>query len=511
MAHEDSAVRAAASGVFPRDDTARIARSTAAYRRSPLTFVVYNSLSKSKETFRSLEPGVVRMYNCGPTVYNRPHVGNYRAFLFADTLRRWLEYCGYRVEQVMNITDVGHLTDDQRGEGEDKLEAAAKKQKLDPWQISRAVTEQFFADLRALGVRPAKAYPKASEHIAEMLEIIDGLIAKGNAYVVGGDVYFDVKSFPRYGALSGNRVDELEAGARIAVREEKRNPEDFALWKSDPAHIMKWPTRFGPDGFPGWHIECSAMARKHLGDRLDIHTGGEDNIFPHHECEIAQSECFTGQPFATFWMHSKFLQVDGGKMSKSLGNTYTLDDVAARGYTPRQLRFALIRGHYRAPLNFTWDALKDATSSLENLDDLVLRLRRVAKGESGVSEPRAGLEHVAAARAEFEKHMDDDLNVAPALAPLFGLRARVLEGALGCEAAQLALDFIARANTVLGVIQVEEELLDAKIDALIQERQAARKAKDFRRADDIRKFLESEGIALEDTPQGVVWKRRAKA
>ncbi|MCK6447019.1 MAG: cysteine--tRNA ligase [Planctomycetes bacterium] len=472
-----------------------------------MPFVVYNSLSKSKEPFRSLEPGVVRMYNCGPTVYNRPHVGNYRAFLFADTLRRWLEYSGYRVEQVMNITDVGHLTDDA-DDGEDKLEKQARKEKLDPWQISRKVAEQFFADLRALGVRPAKVYPKASEHIAEMVEIIEGLIAKGHAYAVGGDVYFDVKSFPRYGKLSGNRVEDLEAGSRIAVREEKRNPEDFALWKSDPAHIMKWATRFGPDGFPGWHIECSAMARKHLGDRLDIHTGGEDNIFPHHECEIAQSESFTGQPFATFWMHSKFLQVDGGKMSKSLGNTYTLDDVSARGYTPRQLRFALIRGHYRAPLNFTWDAMKDAASSLENLDDLVVRLRRISNGEGAASDPNAGAEAVAAARAEFEQHLNDDLNVAPALAPLFGLRTKALEGAFGSVAAKHALEFVGRANEVLGVIAVEEQSLDARIDALIQERQAARKSKDFRRADEIRKQLDAEGIVLEDTPKGVVWKRR---
>ncbi|MCC6407636.1 MAG: cysteine--tRNA ligase [Planctomycetes bacterium] len=475
-----------------------------------MTFVVYNSLSKTKEPFRSLEPGVVRMYNCGPTVYNRPHVGNYRAFLFADTLRRWLEYCGFRVEQVMNITDVGHLTDDA-DDGEDKLEKQARKEKLDPWQISRKVAEQFFADLRALGVRPAKVYPKASEHIPEMVEIIEGLIAKGHAYAVGGDVYFDVKSFPSYGKLSGNRVEDLEAGSRIAVREEKRNPEDFALWKSDPAHIMKWATRFGPDGFPGWHIECSAMARKHLGDRLDIHTGGEDNIFPHHECEIAQSESFTGKPFATYWMHSKFLQVDGGKMSKSLGNVYTLDDIAAKGYTPRQLRFALIRGHYRAPLNFTWEAMKDAASSLENLDDLVARLRRAAKGDGAASAPNAGSELVEAARTEFEKHLNDDLNVAPALAPLFGLRAHALSGAFGVEAAGRALAFLTRANEVLGVIEIEEQLLDAKIDALIQERQAARRSKDFLRADEIRKLLESQGIVLEDSPKGVIWRRKSGA
>ncbi|NUP97624.1 MAG: cysteine--tRNA ligase [Planctomycetaceae bacterium] len=470
-----------------------------------MSFQVFNSLTRKLEPFRTLEPGVARMYNCGPTVYNRPHVGNYRAFLFADTLRRWLEYRGYRVEQVMNITDVGHLTDDG-DEGEDKLEKQAKKEKLDPWEISRKVAAQFFADLKALGVRPARVYPKASDHIPEMVEIIEGLLAKGHAYETGGNVYFDVKSFPSYGKLSGNKVEELDAGARIAVREDKRNPEDFALWKSDPAHIMKWATRFGPHGFPGWHIECSAMARKHLGDRLDIHTGGEDNIFPHHECEIAQTESFTGQPFATFWMHSKFLQVDGGKMSKSLGNVYTLDDVAAKGYQPRQLRFALIRGHYRAPLNFTWDAMKDAASSLENLDDLVVRLRRAAKDAEG--DAARGLDLVAAARVTFEEGMDDDLNVSRALPGLSALRALVLEGKLGRDAAAKALEFVTAANGVLGCISVEEELLAADIEALIEKRQAARKAKDFKESDRIRDELLAKGIVLEDTPKGVVWRKK---
>jgi cysteinyl-tRNA synthetase len=472
-----------------------------------MSFVVYNSLTRTKQPFRSLEPGVVRMYNCGPTVYSRPHVGNYRAFLFADTLRRWLEYCGFRVEQVMNITDVGHLTDDG-DEGEDKLEKQARKDKLDPWEISRRVAQQFFADLAALGVRQAKVYPKASDHIPEMVEIIEGLIAKGHAYETGGNVYFDVSTFPAYGKLSGNRVDELEAGARIAVREDKRNPEDFALWKSDPAHIMKWATRFGPHGFPGWHIECSAMSRKHLGDRLDIHTGGEDNIFPHHECEIAQTESFTGQPFATYWMHSKFLQVDGGKMSKSLGNVYTLDDVTAKGYSARQLRFALIRGHYGSPLNFTWDALKDAASALEGLDDLVRRLRRASKGDGAAAAADAGAELLDEARRTFEDGMNDDLNVSRALPGLFALRSAALEGRLGAEVAARALEFLTKANTVLGCIQVEDELLPADIEAQIAARQAARKAKDFKESDRIRDELLAKGIVLEDTPKGVVWRKK---
>src|SRR5688572_20778231 len=304
-----------------------------------MSFEVYNSLSRRKEAFRSLEPGLVRMYNCGPTVYSRAHIGNFRAFLFADLLRRWLEHSGYEVRQVMNITDVGHLTDEMAGAGEDRIEAAARREGRDPWKIAEGYTELFLADARRLGIQPALAYPRASAHVPEMVEIIEGLIDKGHAYQVDGNVYFEVRTFPRYGRLSGNRIDDTEAGARVAVRDEKRDPADFALWKSDPHHLMKWPTRFGPHGFPGWHIECSAMARKHLGDRIDIHTGGEDNVFPHHECEIAQTEAYTGAPFATYWMHTKFLQVDGGKMSKRLGNTYSVDDVLAKGFEPRHLRF----------------------------------------------------------------------------------------------------------------------------------------------------------------------------
>ena len=472
-----------------------------------MTFTIFSTLSKQIQEFRSLEPGVVRMYNCGPTVYSRPHIGNFRAFLFADTLRRWLEYRGYKVEQVMNITDVGHLTDDDHDQGEDKIEAQARREKLDPWKISRDIAALFLKDIADLGVRPAMVYPKASDHIAEMVEIIEGLLAQGYAYQKGGNVYFEVAKFERYGRLSGNKVEDLEAGARIDVHEDKRHPADFALWKSDPAHIMKWATRFGPDGFPGWHIECSAMARKHLGDRLDIHTGGEDNVFPHHECEIAQSEAFTGKPFSTYWMHSKFLQVDGGKMSKRLGNVYSLDDVRAKGFEPRALRFALIRGHYRQPLNFTWVALSDAKSALDNLDDLVVRLRRAAKGDAVPHSAEAGSELVARAQQTFEEGLDDDLNISRALPSLFQLRTDVLEARLGRASAAQALHFVERANSVLGCIKLTEDMVDADIDALIAARQAARKAKQFAESDRIRNELTAKGIALEDTPNGVTWKR----
>ena len=469
-----------------------------------MAFQVYDSLTKEKRAFVPREPGRVRMYNCGPTVYGRAHVGNLRTFLFADTLRRWLEVSGFQVEQVMNITDVGHLLDDAE-EGEDKLEAQARKEKKDPWEISRRYTELFLADVRALGMREPKARPKASEHIPEMLELIEGLIARGYAYEVDGNVYFEVARFPRYGRLSGNTVAELEAGARIEVREEKRHPADFALWKSDPKHIMKWTSRFGPDGFPGWHIECSAMARKHLGDELDIHTGGEDNVFPHHECEIAQSEAFLGQPFARYWMHAKFLQVDGGKMSKRLGNVWNLDDVSARGFSPRVLRFALIRGHYRGPLNFTWAILEEARTALDKLDELCAD---VLAARSGAQDSEPALARLRLARAQFDEAMDDDLNVPAALASLFELRATIKELGCGPGLAREALPFLRRAHETLGVLQLEEATLDARLDGLLADYKAARARKDYASSDRIRAEFTALGYVIQDTPQGTVWRKR---
>ncbi|MCA8980220.1 MAG: cysteine--tRNA ligase [Planctomycetes bacterium] len=472
-------------------------------------FEIYNSLGKQKEAFRPIEAGKVRMYNCGPTVYGRAHIGNLRSFLFADLLRRWLEHLGYDVKQVMNITDVGHLVADEE-EGEDKIEAQAKRSGTDPWKIARAHEAQFHEDLAALGVRKASVYPRATDHIEEMLEMIAALIEKGYAYEVDGNVYFDVSRFERYGKLSGNRVEDLDAGARIEVNEEKRHPADFALWKHDAAHLMKWDTRFGPDGFPGWHIECSAMARKHLGDHIDIHTGGEDNVFPHHECEIAQSESFSGGPFANYWMHAKFLQVDGGKMSKSLGNVYTVQDVVDHGYEPRVLRFTLLRGHYRQPLNFTWGIMEDSKKALDGLDRLYEKLTAVAAGEGGATEAGAGAELVAKAREEFEAGMNDDLNVPRGLAAIFGLRGEVNEDRLGRDAAADALQFLDEVNDVLGVIRTEREAGedDAEIDALIAARKQARADKNWAESDRIRDELDARGILVEDGAAGTTWRRK---
>ncbi len=465
-----------------------------------MSFQVYNSFSKTKETFEPLSAGVVRLYNCGPTVYSRVHIGNWRAFLFADLLRSWLEHEGYEVRQVMNITDVGHLTDELADEGEDKIEAQARREGVDPWKISETYTGQFLADAVTLGCKEAMVYPRASDHIPQMVEMIEGLEASGHAYRAGENVYFDVRSFEGYGSLSGNKIEELDAGARIEVNEEKRHPADFALWKSDEHHLQKWETAYGPNGFPGWHIECSAMARAHLGDQIDIHTGGEDNVFPHHECEIAQSEAFTGSRFARYWMHTKFLQVDGGKMSKSLGNVWNVDDVLERGYEARALRFALLRGHYRQPLNFTWDILTESARALEGLDDLAQRLTRKVEGED------AGEDRVGVAAGAFRDAMNDDLNVPKAVAALFTLRAEVLEGGVSGAGAEAALALLAEADAVLGVLELEsaggggEE--DAEIDALVEARNAARTSKDWAEADRVRDELSARGIVVEDTSDG---------
>ena len=472
----------------------------------PLRF--WNTLTRRKEDFRPRVAGRVGMYHCGPTVYQRPHIGNYRAFLFADLLRRVFEARGYAVEQVMNLTDVGHLVDDA-DQGEDKLEAQARREKLDPWAIVERVSAQFFEDLDALGVQPAHHYPRATDNIPQMVELVQILLDKGHAYRVGDNVYFDVHSFPAYGRLSGNKVAELEAGARLEVNDEKRHPADFALWKSDPQHIMKWATAFGEHGFPGWHIECSAMARRYLGDHLDIHTGGEDNVFPHHECEIAQSECALGGPFVSLWMHTKFLKVDGGKMSKSLGNVYSLDDLRERGFDPLDLRFFVMRAHYRGSLNFTWEALKGAAEARRSLIDFRGRLLAVMGTEvvrysqADIPEPALGW------RQSFWEALSDDLNTSKAVAVLFEMRKAFLDSPPEPTAVPYWDDLLVEADRVFGLFATpaEDGLSDAEVEALIGERKEARAAKDFARSDAIRDELAAAGIVLEDRADGVHWHR----
>lgn len=464
---------------------------------------VYNTLTRRKEDFQPLEAGRVRMYNCGPTVYMYIHVGNLRAFIFADLLRRYLEYKGYEVTQVMNITDVGHLTEDAET-GEDKLEKSAREEKKDPWQIAEFYTRAFFEDIDRVGIRRATFYPKATEHVPEMIALIEKLIARGHAYVSNRCVYYDVTSFPEYGRLSGNPLESLLPGARLEVNPDKHDPRDFALWITDPKHIMRWESPWGV-GYPYWHVECSAMAMKYLGESIDIHTGGEDNIFPHHECERAQSEGATGKPFVKYWMHTRFLLVDGRKMSKSLGNFYTLRDLLARGCDPRAIRYLLLSTHYRQPLNFTLAGVEGAREALRRLEDFRLRMREAARGDA--TDSPAVEAAIAQGIARFEASMDDDLNVSPALAAVFDTIAEINRMAVGPGGAAKALAFLARLDTVLNVLPAEEAMPDAEVERLIAERQAARQARNFKRADEIRARLREMGIALEDTPQGVRWKR----
>jgi cysteinyl-tRNA synthetase len=477
---------------------------------------LHNTLTGQKEPFVPLVPGKVAMYHCGPTVYSSPHIGNFRSFLLGDLLRRFLEDQGYAVTQVMNVTDVGHLTADDEDRGEDRMELAARREKLDPWAIARKYEAEFVQALRDLHFRMPHRLPRATEHIAEMGAIIDDLLARGVAYQVNGNVYFEIAKFPGYGKLSKKPLDELEEGARVAVNPEKKDPRDFALWKVDPKHLMQWdaPFRGGVRGFPGWHIECSAMSMKYLGPSFDVHTGGEDNLFPHHECEVAQSEAHTGRPFVRTWLHVKHLLVEGQKMSKSLGNFTTVKDVLDRGFSGAELRYALLRAQYRQTLNFTWAGLEDGRKAIQRVQNALSRLQRIAAGE----EP-AGSADLAGptqrADAGFTASLDDDLNVSEALAAVFEFVSAVNKVMPTKEAARAALARFARFDCVLGCFGVEAGGIgvpvgggetkvggEPELQQLLDRRQAARKAKDWATADAMRDELARRGFRIVDTPQG---------
>jgi cysteinyl-tRNA synthetase len=466
----------------------------------------YDSLAKKKRAFRPLAPGTVRMYNCGPTVYDRVHIGNLRTFAIADLLRRYLEHRGFEVVQVMNITDVGHMLADA-DVGEDKMEVAARKTGKTPEDVAKHFTDLFFKDIDRMGNRRASVHPRATDHVAEMIAMIGTLLENGCAYKVeengGVSVYFDVSSFAGYGKLSGNIVEELDPGARIDVRKEKKHPADFALWIHNPRHLMQWEAPWGK-GYPGWHIECSAMARKYLGDTLDIHTGGEDNKFPHHECEIAQSECATGAPFVRYWLHVTHLLVDGEKMSKSKGNFFTLDDLVAKGHAPRAVRYLLLATHYRQTLNFTFAGLEGAAAALDRLDafaDAVLGATPKEKGRAAAP--------AAAAKRAFLKALDDDLNVPEALAAVFeyvrGANERIASGALTKREKAAAESLLKDVGVVLGFTfgrTADEAEIPASVMALIEKRDLARKEHRFAEADRIRDELKEKGYVVEDTPEG---------
>ncbi len=523
----------------------------------------YNTLSHSLAEFIPRTPGpdsadplrgaVIRMYSCGPTVYDYAHIGNFRAFLFADVLRRYLEFRHARVQQVMNMTDVGHMTDDAvaDGAGQDKLQLAVEKMKVtkksgralvadpnDPLQVADFFAEVFLADARALGLAVAADYdraadatareavmPRPTRHIADFISLIQRLLANGHAYVAtDGVVYYDVGSFGAYGKLSGNDLERLAhgAGGRTNSQAAKRHPADFFLWKPDRAHLMRWNSPWG-EGYPGWHIECSAMAMHFLGESLDIHTGGEDNIFPHHECEIAQSEGATGKEFARFWMHTRHLMVNGEKMSKSKGNFFTIGDLTGKGYDPLVIRYALICTRYRESTNFTLQSLHEAAVAIASLRDLADKLTRTvaavdeAAGDGdtpAMGDPAQRATHEvplapdeAAMIDEFSRAMDDDLNISAALAALFTwANPRPKKGRLDYPAARSGLAALRRVDHVLGVIFAPLRALPAavqkQVDALMHQRLQARQSKDFAASDTLRRDLSALGVEVQDTPAG---------
>jgi len=458
----------------------------------------YNTLTRKKEEFAPLDPPAVRMYTCGPTVYNRVHIGNLRTFLFEDLLRRWLKFRGYEPFQVMNLTDV-----------DDKTIRGANEQGVTLDEFTAPYIEFFFEDLDALNIERAEVYPRATEHIDAMVKLIQTLVEKGYTYESEGSIYFAIKRFPGYGKLSGIKLDEVLPGARVDVDEyEKEDARDFVLWKAAKPGEPSWDTPLGK-GRPGWHIECSAMAMQYLGPTLDIHTGGVDNIFPHHENEIAQSEAATGKPFVRFWLHSEHLLVDGEKMSKSKGNFYTLKDLLDRGLDPLDIRFAMLQTHYRSQYNFTLEGVNQAHTGRRRLLDFKQRLQEVDR--EGPATPEV-TDYLEATRRKFIETGDDDLNIPGALGVLFAALPRLNSwldsDSLTTGDAEAIKSLLADFDRVLGILkEAEPELLDAEIERLLEERQAARKARDFARADAIRDQLKAQGIILEDTPKGTRWKR----
>lgn len=463
---------------------------------------IYNTLTRKKEELKTITPGEVKIYACGPTVYNYIHIGNARPLCVFDTLRRYLEFRGYKVKFVQNFTDI-----------DDKIIKKAIEEGTDYKTVSEKYIEEFWKDAKGLNFREATVHPKATENIDEIIEIIKTLVEKGYAYPVeNGDVYFSPKNFSGYGKLSHQPLEDLEAGARINIGELKKDPMDFALWKGAKPGEPYWPSPWG-NGRPGWHIECSAMVRRYLGDTIDIHCGGQDLIFPHHENEIAQSECCNGVPFANYWMHNGYINVDNVKMSKSLGNFFTVRDVAEKyGYEP--IRYLMISSHYRSPINYSVDIIEQCKASLTRLhtcrDSLDFALKNAGDGEpENAAEIRAQME---ARKQQFIEAMDDDLNTADGLAAVFELVRDINVSVLQSGSKALITDAIKlfdELTDVLGIVYPHEQAddLDAEVEKMIEARQAARKAKNWAEADRIRDELKDKGIVLEDTPQGVKWHR----
>lgn len=462
---------------------------------------IYNSLTRKKEEFVPLEPGKVNMYVCGPTVYNYFHIGNGRTFIVFDTIRRYMEYRGYEVNFVQNFTDI-----------DDKMINKANEEHTTVKEIGDKYIDEYYKDADGLNIKRATTNPRATEYISEIIEFVSGLIEKGYAYEVNGDVYFRTKKFESYGQLIGQNLDDLRSGARINVDERKEDPVDFAIWKAQKPGEPAWESSWGL-GRPGWHIECSCMAKKLLGETIDIHAGGMDLAFPHHENEIAQSEALTGKKFANYWMHSAFLNVNNQKMSKSLNNFLTARE-ALKKYDADVIRFLMLSGHYRIQLNFSEDLLESAKSSVERLYNAVGNLENLiseVKVDEMAKDEQEYLNSLDAYRQRYIEKMDDDFNTADAISVLFDL-IRDINSNVGInsskELCEKALELIRELGSPLGILQkTTKGNLEEEIEALIAERQQARKDRNFALADKIRDDLKGRGIELLDTPQGVRWKK----
>lgn len=462
---------------------------------------VYNTLTRKKEELVPITPGEIKIYACGPTVYNYIHIGNARPLCIFDILRRYLEYRGYNVKFVQNFTDI-----------DDKIIRRANEEHVDFSEISERYIKEFWTDADGLNVRHATINPKATENIDAIIQIISTLIEKGYAYEAQGDVYFSTEKFKDYGKLSHQPLEDLEAGARIMVGEVKREPMDFAVWKAAKPGEPAWDSPWGK-GRPGWHIECSAMNWRYLGDTIDIHCGGQDLIFPHHENEIAQSECFTGKPFAHYWMHNGYINVDNVKMSKSLGNFFTVRDVAEKyGYEP--IRYLLISAQYRSPINYSTDIIEQCIAALNRLytcrDSLDFELKNAADAEHDGD--KAIIDGFDKYREQFISAMDDDLNTADAIASIFELVRDINTNVVGKTPSKALVEgAIAMFDELTGVLGLvynrKSETLDSDVEALIEARTNARKEKNWAEADRIRDQLKEMGIVLEDTAQGVKWHR----
>lgn len=461
---------------------------------------LYNTLSGKKEEFIPVEEGKVGMYVCGPTVYNYIHIGNARPMIVFDTVRRYLEYKGYQVNYVSNFTDV-----------DDKIIQKSIEEGVPASQVSERFIEECKKDMAAMNIKPATHHPKATEEIDGMIAMIETLIEKGYAYEVDGTVYYRTRRFQNYGSLSKKNLDELNAGSRIAVADEKEDPMDFVLWKPKKEGEPSWNSPWG-EGRPGWHIECSVMSRKYIGETLDIHAGGEDLIFPHHENEIAQSEACNGTVFSKYWMHNAFLNIDNKKMSKSAGNFFTVREISEK-YSLQVIRFFMLSAHYRSPLNFSDTLVEAAKTGLERILTAVNNLEYLLESAPETVLSRTEKENLSlleALTAKYEAAMEDDFNTADAIAVIFEMVRLANTTAEGSSRLYISrfLDAIRQMCDILGIItEKEEELLDAEIDALIRERQQARKNRDFIRSDEIRDMLKEKGILLEDTREGVKWKR----